>query len=191
MIVIKETDAIYFASPMKYQNFYTQAKLDYSFEENGDIWHLNDGHGTIVMAEARNNRLVDLLRYSDVFDCEFSKDGMYQIIENIKELIEGTNCFMADGKLGVVLCIARENKGYKISTYGAVFELGEIECIGESEERMLAAYEYCKSIPNVHKRIETIYNQIGELSCNQYYPIAVIDTKDNSYTLLTNESSQR
>ena len=44
MIVIKEKDAVYFASPMKYQNFYTQAKLDYSFEENGDIWHLNDEH---------------------------------------------------------------------------------------------------------------------------------------------------
>ena len=187
MIVIKEKDAVYFASPMKYQNFYTQAKLDYSFEENGDIWHLNDEHGTIVMAAAKNNRIVDLLRYSDVFDCEFSKDGMNQIVANIKKLIKGTNCFISEGKLGLTLCVARGNKGYKITTYGAVFEIGDIECFDESEERMLAAYEYCKSIPDVHQRIETIYNQIGELSWSQYYPIAVINTKDESYSLLTNK----
>ena len=58
MIVIKEKDAVYFASPMKSQNFYTPAKLDYSFEENGDIWHLNDEHGTIVMAAAKNNSAI-------------------------------------------------------------------------------------------------------------------------------------
>ena len=184
MIVIKEKDAVYFASPMKYQNFYTQAKLDYSFEENGDIWHLNDEHGTIVMAAAKNNRIVDLLRYSDVFDCEFSKDGMNQIVANIKKLIKGTNCFISEGKLGLTLCVARGNKGYKITTYGAVFEIGDIECFGESEERILAAYEYCQSIPDAHRRIETIYNRIGELSGCQYYPIAVISTGDDSYTLL-------
>ena len=186
MIVIKENDAVYFASPMKYQNFFSQAKLDYSVEENGDIWHLNDEYGTIVMVAAENGRVVDLLRYSDVFDCEFSKDGMNQIVANIKKLIKGTNCFTCDGKLGMMLCVARGNKGYKITPHGAVFEIGEIECMDENEERMLAAYEYCKSIHNVHQRIETIYNQIGELSCSQYYPIAVINTKDESYSLLTN-----
>ena len=73
MIVIKEKDTIYFASPMKSHNFYSQAKLDYNFEENGAIWHLNDEYGTIVMVSAWNNRFTDLLRYSDVFDCDFSK----------------------------------------------------------------------------------------------------------------------
>ena len=185
MIAIKEKDAVYFASPMKYQNFYAQAKLDYSFEENGDIWHLNDGHGTIVMAVAKNARAVDLLRYSDVFDVEFTKDGMNRIVANIKKLLRGTNCFTADGKLGLTLCIARGNRGYRITTYGAVFEMGDIECFDESEERMLAAYEYCKSIENVPERIESVYNNIGELSWCQYYPIAVITTRDGSYSLLT------
>ena len=183
MIVIKEKDAVYFASPMKHQNFVRQAELDYSFEENGNIWHLNDGYGTIVMASA-NERMVDLLRYSDVFDCEFSKEGMNRIVANIKRLIRGTNCNMVKGRLGVSLCVARGNKGYKISPYGAVFEIGDIECFGESEERILAAYEYCQSIPNVRERIKTIYNQISEFSHCQYYPIAVIHTKDESYSLL-------
>ena len=187
MIAIKEKDAVYFASPMKYQNFYAQAKLDYSFEENGDIWHLNDGHGTIVMAVAKNARAVDLLRYSDVFDCEFNKDGMNQIVSKIKEVVKGTNCFTVDGKLGLTVCVARGNKGYKITTYGAVFEIGDIECVNDDEEHILAAYEYCKSIPDIQQRIETIYNQIGELSWSQYYPIAVINTKDESYSLLTNK----
>ena len=187
MIVIKEKDAVYFASPMKHQNFLGQAKLDYGFEENGDIWHLNDEHGTIVMVAAGNPRLVDLLRYSNVFDCEFSKDGMNQIVANVKKLVKGTNCFLGEGKLGVSFCIARGNRGYKITNYGAVFELGDVECVDESEERMLAAYEYCKSIADIHERIKTIYDHIGELSCNQYYPIAVIHTKDNTYSLLTNK----
>lgn len=186
MIVIKENDTVYFASPMKYQNFYSQAKVDYRFEENGDIWHLNDAQDTIVMASARNNRLVDLLRYSNVFDCEFSKDGMNQIVANIKSLIKGTNCFMVEGQLGLNLCVARGNKGYKITNSGAVFEIGDFECFAESEERMLAANEYCRNIPDVHERIKTIYNQISDLSDCQYYPIAVINSKDNSYSLLTN-----
>lgn len=187
MIVIKEKDVVYFASPMKYQNFCVQAKLDYSFEENGDVWHLGDGYGTIVMAAAKNSRLVDLLRYSDVFNCEFSKEGMNRIVANIRKLVKGTNCFAVEGNIGVTLCVARGSKGYKITPHGAVFEIGDIECIDESEERMLAAYEYCKSIADVPKRIETIYDRIGELSRNQYYPIAVINTGDGSYSLLTNQ----
>lgn len=186
MIVIKEKDAVYFASPMKYQNSYNQAKLDYSFEENGDIWHLNDEHGTIVMVSAKNTRIVDLLRYSDVFDCEFSKDGMNRVIANIKKLVKGTNCFISEGKLGLTLCVARGNRGYKITTYGEVFEIGDFECFDEIEEKMLAAYEYFKSISDVHKRIETVYSQISELDFFQYYPVAVINTKDNSYSLITN-----
>ena len=187
MIVIKENNAICFASPMKYQNYVTQAKMDYNFEENGDIWHLNDEHGTIVMVSAKNNRFTDLLRYSDVFDCEFSKDGMSEVLARIKRLIKGTNCFVADGKIGATICVARGNKGYKITTYGAIFEIGELECLGESEERMLAAYEYCKTISDVHERIETLYDHISELSWSQYYPLAVISTKDNKYSLLTNK----
>lgn len=187
MIVIKEKDAVYFASPMKYQDYCTQARIDYTFEENGHIWHLNDEYSTIVMVDADNKRLTDVLRYSNVFDCEFSKDGMNQIIANIKKFIKGTNCFVADGKLGFSLCVARGNKAYRVTNYGAVFETAEIECFNESEERMLAAYEYCKNIPDVQKRIETLYNQVGELSNRQYYPIAVINTKDKSYSLLTNK----
>ena len=84
----------------------------------------------------------------------------------------------------MTICVARGNKGYKISTYGAVFEIDNVECIAECEERVLAAYEYCQSIPDVTERIKTVYDRIGELSWSQYYPIALISTKDVGYTLL-------
>ena len=183
MIVIKENDAVYFASPMKYQNYYTQAKLDYAFEENGDIWHLNDGNGTIVMVAAKNNRLTDLIRYSDIFDCEFSKEGMAEVTSNLRALLKGTNCFTVEGRLGCTICVARGNKGYKITTYGAVFEFTDLECIDENEEITLAAYEYCKSIPDVRERIDTLYARIEDIGWSQRYPIAIINTKDDSYIL--------
>ena len=120
-----------------------------------------------------------------VFDCEFTKEGMNQVVANIKGIVAGTNCFVSGGMIGATICIARGNQGYKITSHGAVFEIGEIECLDESEERMLAAYEYCRSIPEIHERIETVYKRIAELSWTQHYPIAIINTVDDSYTLLT------
>ncbi len=185
MIVIKEKDTVYFASPMRQQIFYLAGKIDYSVEENADIWHIGDEHGTIVMADAKNYRLVDLLRYSNVFDCEFSKQGMHQIIANVKELVKGTNCFTDEGLLGVTLVVARGNKGYKITTHGAVFEIDDFMCISDIEESMLAVYECCRDISDVDQRIKTIYDKYGEGCSKQCYPIAVINTKDKSYSLLT------
>ena len=186
MIVIKEKDAVYFASPMKYENFSACVKLDYSFEENGNIWRLNDGYGTIVMVSPRNARMVDILRYSDVFDCEFSREGMVQIFLNVKKAVKDTNCFVADGKIGADICVARGNKCYEITTFGVVLEIDDFACFSENEEMMLAANEYCKTIPDAHERIKALYNHISELSWAQYYPIAVISTKDDNYSLFYN-----
>jgi hypothetical protein len=191
MIVIKEKGVIYFASPMKLQNYFSQAKLDYTFEENSDIFHIADGKGTIVMVGAKNNRVVDLLRYSNVFDCEFSQAGMNQIIANVKELVRGTNCYTEGGSMGLTLCIARGDRCYKICPHGAVFEIEEVACIDESEERMLAAYEHCRKIEDIPTRVETIYRKISELSWGQYFPIALISTRDDSYTLLTGEREKQ
>ena len=187
MIAIKEKDAIYFVSPLKYQNCLNSAKLDYSFEENWDVWRVNDGKGTIVMVGARNNRLIDLLRYSDVFDCEMSKDGMNEVFAKIRDTVRDTNCIAKKGELGATVCIARGNKGYRISPNGAVFELGGFECVQECEEMMLATNEYCKSIPDVIERIRRMYDRIGELDCRQYYPVAVVSTKDDKGILLKND----
>ena len=185
MIAIKEKDAVYFASPMRVHNFVTQAKPDYRFEENGNIWHLNDGKGTIVMVVGKNQRVVDILRYSDVFDCEFSKNGMNQIVANIKKLLQGTNCFTVGSNIGLTVCIARGNRGYRITPLGAVFELGAFECVNECEEHLLATYECCQSIPDVRMRIEALYRRMDELAYAMRYPIAVIHTGDDSYSLLT------
>ena len=187
MIVIKEKDAIYFASPMKYQNFFNYLKLDYSFEENGDIWHLKDDHGTIVMADAPNARATDVLRYSDAFDCDFTKSGMHRLYDKVARRLRGTNCIVDDGNTYVSLCVARGNKGYRVSCGGAVFEIGEFECFNEDGEQISAAYEVNKHIPDVYERIKAVYDLLSEYSGNKYYPIAVINTKDDSYTLLTNK----
>lgn len=185
MIAFKEGDCVYFASPMKYQNFFTQARVDYTFEENGDIWHLNDGKGTIVMAAAKSSRLVDILRYSDVFACEFSYEGMKSIIENIKNCVKGTNCFTEGDRLGVTLVVAQGDRAFEITTHGSVFEMDRFLCCDESDERMLAVYEYCKNIPDAHERIRTIYTNINEIGLSQMFPVAVINTRDDTYTLLT------
>ena len=186
MIAIKEKDAIYFASPMQYQNFFSQLKLDYGFEENGDIWHLKDGHGTIVMVDASNARATDILRYSDAFDCDFTKSGMHRLYDNVVRLLGGTNCIVDDGNTHVSLCVARGNKGYRVSCTGAVFEIGELDCFNENYEQVAVIYEHNKHIPDVYERIRAVYDLLSEYSGNKYYPIAVVNTKDDSYTLLTN-----
>lgn len=187
MLVIKEKDAFYFVSPMRYNNYSPNVIIDYGFEENGDIWHLNDGNGTIVMVNADSTRLVDVIRYSNIFDHEFSKQGMFKVVDDLMELIKDTNCISVDGRLGASIYIARGTKGYRITTYGAVFEIGDMECVGESFERTVASYEYCKDIPDVHERVKSLYDRMGKDGCYRYYPIAVINTKDDSYTLLTNK----
>ena len=184
MLMIRENGTVYMASPMKYQNYYSGLRLDYRFEENGDIWHLNDGQGTIVMVAAKNARMVDLLRYSTVFDCEFSLEGMHQVVENIKYLIKGSNCFVVDDKIGVKLIIARGEKGFSISTFGAVFDVCEIEALDEDEACMLAVYENYKHIEDIEQRITMVYRKIEQMSLCQLFPIALIHTRDNSYTLL-------
>ena len=185
MIVIKEKDAVYFASPMKCQNFVQQVDLDYSLEENGSIWHLCDGKGTIVMVSAKNRRAEDLIRYSDVFDCEFSMAGMSKVAENIRNLFKGTNCFMPSESLGMRICVARGNGGYVIAPSGAILDIAEIECIRDKEMQILTAYENCREIEDVFERIKAIYGYIGEQVGCRVYPISVISTKDDSYTLLT------
>ena len=186
MIVIKEKDAVYFASPMKDQGFASEINIDHSFEENDNIWHLNDEYGTIVMADTQNSRLTDLLRYSNVFECEFSAEGMHQIVANIKELVKGTNCFIADGMIGVNLFVARGNKVYKITTFGAVLVVDSFACVAECEEIMLAVYERCKSIPDIHQRIKEVYDKYKKkVKYFRCFDITVISTKDKSYSLLT------
>lgn len=185
MIAIKEKNTVYFAYPIKFHNFTHQAKLDYSCEDNLSMWHLNDGDGTIVMLNAKIDRIADLLRYSNCFNCEFNVEGMHQIFSNVKQELKETNYIENGNNLGFDICIARGNKAYKITSSGAVFEIGEIECFNEREWEMLALYEHYKTIPNISDRVKTLYDEYLKTNCLQYYPIAIINTSDNSYELIT------
>ena len=182
MIIIKEKDCVYFASPLKYHNSCAQVDSDYNFEENGDMWHLNDGNGTVVAVKANNSRVLDVLRYSDAFSGEFSMEGMAQIRENIKRVIRKSECTPSDPAIS--FCIARGTDGYVVSIAGSVFEINSIEVLGEKTERVLATYDVCKDIPDICERVATVYHKIEGGSDYKYLPVALISTKDDSYTLL-------
>ena len=189
MIVIKEKDAVYFATQTKVTFYrFLRAMADYTCEENIKAWHVNDEYGTIVMVDTVSLRLIDLLRYSDVFDCEFTKEGMNEVFIKIKNLISGTNCRIVDGAIGATIFIARGNKVYMILGGGEVIEIiDDFECVSTIEETIVATYECCKNIPDVYERIKTLYDKSGALRKEQLYPIAVISTKDSKCSFLTNE----
>jgi hypothetical protein len=80
--------------------------------------------------------------------------------------------------------IARGNIGYRISTYGAVFELHDLECVEESDERMIVAYYMYKDIPNVIGRIKEMYTFVSEQCMGNPFPIHIISTKNNESVLI-------
>ena len=49
---------------------------------------------------------------------------------------------------------------------------------------MLAVYENYKHIEDIEQRITMVYRKIEQMSLCQHFPIALIHTRDNSYTLL-------
>ena len=86
--------------------------------------------------------------------------------------------------MGLVIMIARGNIGYRISTYGAVFELHDLECIDESDERMMAAHHMCKDIPDAYQRIKTMYTLVSGLSLANPFPLHIINTKNGESVLI-------
>lgn len=184
MFIIKEKDAVYFASAITEWGWHSCARIDTACRENLNLWPLNDGYGTIVMANASDQRRVDLLRYSNVFDCEFSYDGMHEAVARIKELFGGTNCISEDNRPCVDIFVARGAEGFHITYYGVVEELGDFTSFGGSREHYRAANEFCKNIENVTERINAIYTMAETTALYQFYPVAVISTRDSEITML-------
>lgn len=184
MIVIKDKDAVYFAYATGHNSNYANLRFDASTEENMDLWHLNDGKGTIVMIDARD-RIVELLRYSDIFNCEFAMEALCGIRKRIIELYRGTNCRELDGSTGATIFIARENRAFRIYGDGTVEEGEGILCGRSYEDAFLVAYEHCKEIEDSYERISAIYDMVEELTGRRSGAIAVISTKGDSYTLMT------
>ena len=186
MIVIKDKDTVYFAYATGHYCNYTNLRFDASTEESMDLWHLNDGKGTIVMLDARD-RIVDLLRYSDVFNCELTIEALSGIHKRIAVLYQGTNCRELDGDTGATIFIARGNQAFQICGYGSVEELEGVVCGYRYRNALLAAYEHCKAIEDPYERIATTYDMVERITGRCTKSIAVINTKDEKMTILSGD----
>ena len=147
------------------------------------LWHLNDGKGTIVMLDARE-RIVDLLRYSDIFNCELTVEALCGVRKQIADLYQGTNCRELDGDTGATIFIARGNQAFQIYEGGAVEELEGVACGYRYRNALLAAYEHCKAIEDPYERIATTYDMVERITGRRTEAIAVINTKDEKMTIL-------
>ena len=188
MIVLKDKDTVYFASATGHYNNYQNLRPDLSDEDNMHLWHLNDGKGTIVMLSVRSDRITDLLRYSDVFNCELTMEALREIPSKIRSIFEGTNCRMRDENTGVTIFIARDNRAFRIYSVGAVYEIEDFSSIGCCENAIDVGYELSKGIEDPMQRIAAIFNVVNAHSNHRAYPISVINTKDDSYTLLEEDA---
>ena len=184
MIVLKDKDTIYFASAAGHYNNYQNLRPDLSDEENMHLWHLNDGLGTIVMLSVQSDRITDLLRYSDVFHCDLTMEALHEIPSGIEKIFEGTNCRVHDANTGVTVFIARGDRAFRIYSVGAVYEIEDFSSIGCCENAITVGYELSKGIEDPMQRIKAIFNVVNAHSNHRVYPISVINTRDNSYTLL-------
>ena len=184
MLTIVEKDAVYFAEPLKYDIFVPGALPDYTYRDNAHIWHLNDGKGTIAMIGSKSERATDLIRYSDALNVEFSRDGMREASLRIKNLLKGTNCLPMEGRIGVTLHLAQGGVSYSLSEFDEVEEIKETNYLKENESKGSIVYECCKDISDITERIKTYYTQLEKLTLRQYFPIALISTRNDSYTLI-------
>lgn len=184
MIVIKDKDTVYFASAAGHYNNYNNLRPDLSDEENMHLWHLNDGKGTIVMLSVQSDRITDLLRYSDIFNCELTMEALRELPVKIEEIFEGTNCRVCDANTGVTVFIARGDRAFRIYSVGTVYEIEEFSSIGCCENAIAVGYKLSKGIEDPMQRIAAIFRIVNAHSNHRVYPISVINTKDDSYTLL-------
>ncbi len=166
---------------------FIQGKLDYGAEENFNLIRVNDGLGTIVMiVDYDSSRILDILRYSNVFRCELTRKGMRKMVNDIRKLLNETNCHLEENEnLGFTICIARGNRGYVVYGNGIVFDLKDFDCDAYVEERVRTIYEQCKQIKDISERITTVYKQLEKEHVLQYFPVAFIFTKDNEYQVIT------
>ena len=188
MIAIKAKDTVYFASAAGHNNSYCNMQMDVSSEEDMHLWHLNDGKGTIVMLGVESDRIADLLRYSDVFNCELTVEALRELHKKIIDLYEGTNCRPVEGNAGVTIFIARGDRAFRVYGIGLVSEIEELDSIEFCKDRFQIGYELSRGIEDPIERIRAIYDLTEAYGNRRAYPISVINTRDNSYTLLTKDA---
>ena len=188
MIAIRDKDTVYFANSVPYHNTYPSLRVDATTEETMHLWHLNDGLGTIVMLAVRSDRITDVLRYSDMFDsCEMTLESLRALGTRVRELYEESNCYENDGDVGVTIYIARGDLGFRVYSSGSVIAVEEFASSGCFDNLLRVGYELTRDIEDIHKRIAAIYHIVATESHSCAFPVAVINTRDDTYTLLTGE----
>ena len=188
MIAIRHKDTVYFANSVAYHNHYPNLRVDATTEETMHLWHVNDGLGTIVMLSVRSDRITDVLRYSDMFDsCEMTLESLRGLGTRVRELYEESNCYENDGDTGVTIYIARGDLAFRIYASGSVIAVEDFAASGCYDNLLLVGHELTRDIEDIHKRISAIYVIATAESCSDAFPICVINTRDDSYTLLTGE----
>ena len=184
MLIFKKDDVAYFACPLGYHKFDARMRIDYTVEDNYDIWHVGDDHGTIAYVCSDSDRVIDLIRYSDAFECEFSRDGMREAISRCKKALKNTNCDMGDEETSFSIVAARGDRVIKAGYRGTIYEIEDPDTIGEVSERIKAAYAAYADVADPVERVRLVYEYVERVSSIKYFPVALISTADKSTTLI-------
>ena len=186
MIAFKDNDKVYFAVPMPHYGCGT-AEADYDYEDNAPIWHLDDSKGTIAMATGGISRGSDILRYSDALNCEeLNLEGVREVLKKIPGELEGTNCQIRDGCIGIGLCIARGNEMYEISKFGTTKRIADVEAYDTIRSAALVIWERVKHISDVKKRVKEYYKLIQKESNSECFPVMLMSTGESGHDLIYN-----
>ena len=191
MLVFKNDGKVYFATPLGYHAFDCRMSVDHTYEDNCDSWHLNDGHGTLAYVCADSNRVIDLIRYSDSFDCEFSREGMREAINRCKRTLSGTNCDMGEDKPDVTFVVARGDKAFVGRLHGELYEIDEYRLIGERLDLATAAYETNKDVSDAVERVRRVYEDAERMGTAKYFPVALMNTAESGCTLIYEDKIQK
>ena len=184
MTIVKDSDIIYFVDTLGEELPVMAVDPDVRYPENGNAWHLHDGHGTIVMIRTSlDGRWADILRYSDVFNCEFSKKGLFEAGLRIRQLAAETNGGPIDQSPDLSVCMARGDRAFMMKRDGAVFELTDTDF---SVMHILTAYNECRDIPDVYERIRAAYERAHAYHC---FPLVVINTGNDDRVVLTRDGN--
>ena len=182
MIIFKNNDYVYVAIPMGYHAYSNKSQVDVDFPENWDAFFTGDDTSTIVAVDSVSDRTIDLLRYSDLFDCDITQKTLYGIKSKIDMLIEDTNVDCESKNYGVIVC--RGNKAYEMRSFGFAVEVGDFERLGESRQYSYAIYENVKSIESIEERVSKYYKQMSNICGGNMFPVVLLSTANKEYKVI-------
>ena len=177
MIVFKEKDLVYVAIPMGLHAYSNKSDVDYEYEDNWDAFFAGKDTNSIVAVDSASDRIIDILRYSDIFDGEITQRRLYEIREKVNALFENTNVDSDKKRYGIV--VANKDKAYLMRSMGLCFEISGFEPVGESRQHCRAVYENVKNIENVEERVRKFYELMTHFRGKETFPIVIMNTGSN------------